>query len=246
MAQDPEVKRVIAELKRTAAKARAAEVAKAIRNNAAGDAWTVADSAREAAYAAWDAAKTSPSTWDATGAALDAADAAERKANTRSQRTHYVWGEAEALACAAEYNLEAAQNCQTLADLLGSECSAVRVATQFALNPTPRDPVVERVIATLEQATDAAASVWDATNAAIEVASAACIALDTPAGDAAVDAAVDAETVASFASDNAVADFEDAWGCKTLADLAASKRPAVRAAAKLATANTPPAPKRKP
>jgi hypothetical protein len=144
MEQEPEVKRVIAELKRTAAKARKAEVAKAIRNNAADAAWVVADNARKAAHVAWDAAKNSPSTWDATTATLDAANAAERKAYDRSQRSHYVRGEAEELACAAEDNLEAAQNCQTLADLLGCECSAVRLATQFALNPKPPTPKRKR------------------------------------------------------------------------------------------------------
>ena len=140
MAQDPEVKRVIAEFKRTAAKARAAEVRAAVSKNATGNAWTVADDARKAAHAAWEASGHA----DAEGETLSAANTAEAKAHDRSARAHYVWDDADALLRAAEYDLEDALDCQTFADLLGCENSKVRMETQFALNPAPPAPKRKR------------------------------------------------------------------------------------------------------
>ena len=151
MAQDPEVNRVIAELKRKARKARKAEAAKATRNNAADAAWKVADDARKAAHAAWAAwedrvagGASVEASGEAVADAIDAANAAECKAHDRSARAHYVWSEAEVVTYTAESNLEDALDCQTLADLLGCENSAVRVETQFALNPAPPAPKRKR------------------------------------------------------------------------------------------------------
>ena len=144
MARDPEVRRVVAELKRTAEKARKAEVRAAVKNNAAGNAWTVADNASKAAFVAWDAAKNSPSAWDATSAALDAANDAERVANDLAQRTHYEWGEVDGRAYAAEDDLAVARGCQTLKDLVSCDHRRVREAALFALNPAPPAPKRKR------------------------------------------------------------------------------------------------------
>lgn len=172
--------------------------------------------ALERAVSAADNAYDAAGAADYTGADSDAA-----------------YADAKNAAIAAGDDLEAARECSTLAGLLACDRPAVGLAAQFALEPT--DPVAERVIKALELALDAACTADDVAAADDRARLVAGIELVHD----------DVREVFVVAVENTQTDLYAALKCKTLADLLASDRPAVRIAAQLALKPTPPAPKRK-
>jgi hypothetical protein len=159
---------------------------------------------------------------------------------------------------AAHQDARAAMRCNTLADLVTCDRQAVRTEAQFALAPTPPTPTapdataMKRAIKALERVCDATQFAWEAAIAALAAADAAAIARGATDEDWDPDwfAATEAEGVARLAYSAAADDLCTASDdCRTLAQMLACERPAVREAAapfapKLAP-SAPPAPRRK-
>ena len=131
----------------------------------------------------------------------------------------------------ARIDYDAAAKCATLADLLACKRPAVRSAARHRARPGPE---VERVVKALRMVADVAEATFVAARKAKGVAK---------RGSWHIVAA--AEDIARSAAGSATADFRDACGCQTLADLLTCDRSDVRLAAMLTPEPAPPAPKRK-
>jgi hypothetical protein len=142
MAQDPDVKRVIAALKRAAAKADTANRAATARAAAAETLEADTEVAARAANDAWGSRTVFSTSGerDAIIAVALRADDVFDKARVAAHEAHAAWGDAESAADDADDDLSSARTCRTLKDLLESDRLAVREAALFALNPAPPAP----------------------------------------------------------------------------------------------------------
>lgn len=237
--QPPDVQRVVKALRRTWKEhVRIMDAASRDCTKVSGDAAAVLSAVANAqgypGSEAWDAAATA--WWEsAEGTVAGSACVAARVARDAAMHMEKE----------ARDDLSAALHSATMIDLLSCRRPRVNLAAQFALvdeppatQATSKDPVVKRVIASLQQAFDDACTADDVASAAEVAKLAAGIEISH------CDDAREAFVVAVEDTD---ADLKAARKCKTIANLLSCPRSAVRMAAQFALAlePAPPHPKRK-